>query len=38
MIDGKGGQSVQVGGSFTLKGQDLIVALQRANKQRNRVI
>ena len=38
MIDGKGGQSVQVGGSFTLKGQDLVVALQRANKQRNRVI
>jgi len=37
MIDNKGGQSVQVGGSFTLKGQDLVVALQRANKQRNRI-
>ena len=38
MIDNKGGQSVQVGGSFTLKGQDLVVALQRANKQRNRIL
>lgn len=38
MIDNRGGQSVQVGGSFTLKGQDLVVALQRANKQRNRII
>ena len=37
MIDGRGGQSVQVGGSFTLKGQDLVVALQRANNQRNRI-
>jgi len=38
MIGDRGGQSVQVGGSFTLKGQDLVVALQRANKQRNRII
>ena len=37
MIGDRGGQSVQVGGSFTLKGQDLVVALQRANKQRNRI-
>lgn len=38
MIGDRGGQSVQVGGSFTLKGQDLVVALQRANNQRNRII
>lgn len=38
MIDSRSGQQVQVGGSFTLKGQDLIVALQRANKNRNRII
>ena len=38
MIDSRSGQNVQVGGSFTLKGQDLIVALQRANKNRNRII
>ncbi len=38
MIGDRNNQQVQVGGSFTLKGQDLIVALQRANKQRNRVI
>ncbi len=38
MIDSRSGQQVQVGGSFTLKGQDLIVALQRANKDRNRII
>lgn len=38
MIGDRGSQSVQVGGSFTLKGQDLVVALQRANKQRNRIL
>ena len=38
MIGDRNNQKVQVGGSFTLKGQDLVVALQRANKQRNRVI
>ena len=38
MIGDRNNQQVQVGGSFTLKGQDLVVALQRANKQRNRVI
>jgi len=32
------GSSVQVGGEFVLKGQDLIVALQRANNNRNRII
>ena len=38
MIGDRGGSSVQVGGEFVLKGQDLIVALQRANNQRNRII
>ena len=38
MIGDRGGSSVQVGGEFTLKGQDLVVALQRANKNRNRII
>jgi TP901 family phage tail tape measure protein len=30
--------NVQVGGSFELRGQDLIVALERANSTRNRII
>ena len=38
MIGDRGGSSVQVGGEFVLKGQDLIVALQRANNQRDRII
>tara|TARA_R100001460_G_scaffold56525_1_gene96208 strand:- start:8028 stop:9980 length:1953 start_codon:yes stop_codon:yes gene_type:complete len=38
MIGEKGQQKVDVGGSFTLKGQDLVVALQRANTNRNRVL
>jgi len=38
MIDNGSTQKVQVGGSFTLKGQDLVVALQRANNNRNRII
>lgn len=29
--------SVQVGGEFTIKGQDLVVALQRADRNRNRL-
>ena len=32
-----GGSHVQVGGQFTLKGQDLVVALQRADRNRNRI-
>ena len=32
-----GGSRVQVGGQFTLKGQDLVVALQRADRNRNRI-
>jgi hypothetical protein len=38
MIGERGASHVQVGGQFTLKGQDLVVALQRANNNRNRVI
>jgi hypothetical protein len=38
MIGDRGSQKVDVGGSFTLKGQDLVVALQRANTNRNRII
>ena len=37
MIGDGGGSSVQVGGQFTLKGQDLVVALQRADRNRNRI-
>lgn len=33
--DTQGSQQVQVGGSFTLRGQDLVVALERAQKQQN---
>ena len=38
MIGDRGSSTVQVGGQFTLKGQDLVVALQRAGRNRNRVI
>ncbi len=38
MIGDRGAAQVQVGGQFTLKGQDLVVVLQRANSNRNRVI
>ncbi len=38
MIGNRGAQQVQVGGSFEIKGQDLIVALERANSTRNRLI
>tara|TARA_R100000231_G_scaffold29517_4_gene26176 strand:- start:762 stop:2726 length:1965 start_codon:yes stop_codon:yes gene_type:complete len=31
------GSMVQVGGEFTLRGQDLVVALQRANRNRDRI-
>lgn len=38
LIGNQGGPSnVQVGGEFTLKGQDLVVALQRADRNRNRI-
>lgn len=34
---GNTGNRVEVGGQFTLKGQDLVVALQRADRNRNRI-
>lgn len=37
MLANNGGSSVQVGGEFRLKGQDLVVALQRADRNRNRI-
>jgi TP901 family phage tail tape measure protein len=38
MIGNRGGSSnVQVSGQFALKGQDLVVALQRADRNRNRI-
>jgi hypothetical protein len=37
MIANTGGSRVEVGGQFTLKGQDLIVALQRADRNRQRI-
>ena len=38
MIGNRGGSNIQVGGQFVLKGQDLIVALERANNNRNRIL
>lgn len=38
MIGERRSSQVQVGGSFTVKGQDLVVALQRANKNRDRIL
>ena len=32
-----GSGQVQVGGEFRIKGQDLVVALQRAERNRNRI-
>tara|TARA_R100000231_G_scaffold15402_3_gene16390 strand:- start:12648 stop:14996 length:2349 start_codon:yes stop_codon:yes gene_type:complete len=37
LIGESSGTNVQVGGQFTLKGQDLVVALQRADRNRNRI-
>jgi TP901 family phage tail tape measure protein len=37
MIGDTGSSKVQVGGQFTLRGQDLVVALQRANRNRDRI-
>lgn len=36
MLNGMGGGSVNVGGEFTIKGTDLIVVLERAQRQKNR--
>jgi hypothetical protein len=39
MIGNTGGrQQVEVGGAFEIRGQDLVVALERANSTRNRLI
>lgn len=35
---GQEGQKVNVGGSFRVQGQDLVLALQRADKNRNRIL
>ena len=35
---GQEGQKVSVGGSFRVQGQDLVLALQRADKNRNRIL
>jgi len=35
---GQSGQNVNVGGQFRVQGQDLVLALQRADKNRNRII
>ena len=37
MLGNTGGGRVQVGGEFKIKGQDLVVALDRANKFRDRI-
>ncbi len=37
MIEPRGAQQVSVGGSFQLRGQDLVVALQRADNNRGRI-
>jgi len=38
MLGDRGSSNVKVGGEFKVKGQDLIVALQRANKNRDRIL
>jgi len=35
---GGGSQNVTVGGEFRIQGQDLVVALQRAERNRSRII
>jgi hypothetical protein len=37
MLNNNGGGNVTVGGEFIVRGQDLVVALQRADKTRNRI-
>ena len=34
---GQGGQNINVGGEFRIQGQDLVVALQRADRNRSRI-
>lgn len=38
MIGQQGGQNINVGGEFRIQGQDLVVALQRAEKNRSRLL
>ena len=38
MIAQTGGQNVNVGGEFRIQGQDLVVALQRAERNRKRIV
>lgn len=38
MIAQSGGQNVNVGGEFRIQGQDLVVALQRAERNRKRIL
>jgi len=38
MIGHQGGQNINVGGVFRIQGQDLVVALQRAEKNRSRLL
>ena len=37
MIDAKSNQHINVGGEFRVEGQDLVLALQRADRERNRI-
>ncbi len=37
MIDAKSNQQINVGGQFRVEGQDLVLALQRADRERNRI-
>jgi TP901 family phage tail tape measure protein len=37
MIDAKSSQQINVGGQFRVEGQDLVLALQRADRERNRI-
>lgn len=38
MIQPQGGSNINVGGSFEVRGQDLVLALERANTNRSRII
>jgi hypothetical protein len=37
MLDNGGGNNMNLSGEFVVRGQDLILALQRAEKTRNRI-
>ena len=38
MIGGKAPSNINVGGEFVMRGSDMVVVLERANKNRNRLI